>query len=183
MLLKLEVETMYKFTSFDEQIFYRAIEERDYSVLKTCVISSIRYNPGFRKARGENYSEARLAMNILKEKVPEMFERYIVQEEEHAYDVTEAETWDREYFIGQTFWLGENFCMERYSHLMKIGQKITNGTDPNFQEPQEQCQAEFQHQPIKVNAHKAPQKTNPLLVLGAVALAIIVLVAIVAVIR
>ena len=174
---------MYKFTSFDEQTFYKAIEEKDYSRLKTCIISSIRNNPGFRKARGENFSEARLAINILKEKVPEMFERYAVQEAEHAYNVDEADIWDKEYFIRQTFLLGENFCMERYSHLMKIGQKITNGTAPNFQEPQELCQAESQHQPIKVNAHKAPQKTNPLLVLGAVALAIIVLVAIVAVIR
>ena len=174
---------MYKFTSFDEQTFYRAIEEKDYSRLKTCIISSIRNNPGFRKARGEEYSEARLAMNILKDKVPEMFECYVVQEAERAYNVDEADTWDKEYFIRQTFLLGENFCMERYSHLMKIGRKITNGTDPNFQEPQEQCQAEQQHQSIKVNAYKAPQKTNPLLVLGVVALAIIVLVVIVAVIK
>lgn len=183
MRLKLEVDIMYKFTSFDEHTFYKAIEEKDYSRLKTCIISSIRNNPGFLPMKGEKVAESKVAMNILKEKAEGMFEPYKVQEGERVFDEGEAETWDKEYFIRQTFLLGENFCTKRYNNLLMIGRKITRGIDPNFQEPQELCQAESQHQPIKENAHKAPQKTNPLLVLGTVALAIIVLVVIVAVIR
>lgn len=174
---------MYKFTSFDAQTFYKAIEEKDYSRLKTCIISSIRNNPGFLPMKGEKVAESRVAMKILKEKAEGMFEPYKVQKGERVFDESEAETWDKEYFIRQTFLLGENFCTTRYNNLMMIGRKIARGIDSNFQEPQELCQAESQRQPIKVNAHKAPQKTNPLLVLGAVALAIIVLVAIVEAIR
>lgn len=174
---------MYKFTTFNSDAFYRALEEKDYSRLITCIISAVRNNPEFRNATGQKSSESTIALNLLKENAPEIFETYKPQEGERIYDETEYKTWDKEYFIRQTFLLGENFCVKRYNHVKAIGRWITRGIEPNFQEPQEQCQAEQQHQSIKVNAYKAPQKTNPLLVLGVVALAIIVLVVIVAVIK
>lgn len=174
---------MYKFSSFDEKTFYKAIEEKDYSRLKTCIISSIRNNPGFKKAKGEKCSEAGLAMNILKEKVPEILEHYVVQETEQVYNVDASDTWDKEYFIRQTFLLGENFCMERYNHLVKIGEKIMNGTAPNFQEPQEKDQAETKNKLIQEKAYAAPRKFIPLLVLGVVILTLIILVVIDAVIK
>lgn len=174
---------MYKFTTFNSDAFYRALEEKDYSRLITCIISAVRNNPEFRNATGQKSSESTIALNLLRENVPEIFETYKQQEGERIYDETEYKTWDKEYFIRQTFLLGENFCVKRYKHVKAIGCWISRGVVPNFQEPQEQCQAELQHQTIKENVYKAPQKTNPLLVLGVVALAIIVLVVMVAVIQ
>lgn len=132
---------MYNFTSFDKDAFYKDMREKNYSVLKTCVISSIRNNPAFRKAPGEEYSEARIAMNLLQEHVPEMFVEYEVQAGEREYNAGEASAWDKEYFHRQTFLLGENFCWERFRHLLKIGQEITEQTASNFQYPQDMDRA------------------------------------------
>lgn len=130
---------MYNFTSFDKDTFYKNMKEKNYSRLKTNVISSIRNNPAFRKAPGEEYCEARIAMNLLQEHVPEMFGEYKVQAGEHAYNAGEAAAWDRDYFIEQTFFLGENFCWERFRHLGRIGQKIAGESGTNFRNPQKQA--------------------------------------------
>ena len=129
---------MYNFTSFDKDTFYKNMKEKNYSRLKTNVISCIRNNPAFRKAPGEECCEARIAMNLLQEHVPEMFGEYEVQVGERAYKADEAASWDRDDFIEQTFFLGENFCWERFRHLLKIGQKITEARGTNFHNPQKQ---------------------------------------------
>ena len=184
-------DIMSSFISFDESTFWKAIEEKNYSLLKTCIVNSIRNNPGFKKdfknAKGDKCSEARLAMDILKEKVPEIFEKYELQDGEHIYDPNEAAAWDKEYFIRQTFLLKQNFCTKRYNHVKEIGIKITHEANSNFQNPQEQGQMKRKNQLALARINQILQKTKPLLVAGAVViaviLAVIVLVVLLAVIR
>ena len=180
---------MSRFSSFNEEAFYKAISEKDYERLKTCIISAIRNNPEFRIMKDEKVSEVKMAITILKEKVPEMFdEEYQLQDGERAFDEKEFNKWDEEYFVRQTFWLGENFCLKRITHLQKIGRWISRGIAPNakesnFQEPQEQCQEVEKYQPVKIKVNRNPSKTKPLLMLGTIVLIIIVLVVIIAVVK
>lgn len=124
---------MYHFTSFDEDEFYQAVADKDYIKIKSFVVSAIRNNPSFRKVPGQDASEAMMAIRILEEREPDIFEKYKIQEGEHPFNEEEADNWDEEYFIRQSFLLEENFSGKRLNHLKKIGQKISN-----FQEPQGQ---------------------------------------------
>lgn len=168
----------YRFTSFDADDFYKAIEEKKYAKLKTCVISAIRNNPEFKRADGEKVSEARLAWDILEENVPEIFDKYEDQDGDRLYDEKSVNEWDREFFIRQTFLLGENFNRKRYIQVMNIGRKISRGIMPNFQEPQELNLEIFEEQEIKPVVQQTSKKMNPLLIAGVIILAIIVLVVI-----
>ena len=174
---------MYKFKTLDENAFFKAIEEKDYSRLKTSIISSIRNNPTFIVMENEKYTEAKIAMKILKEKLPEMFMDYTVLEFEDAFNEDEKEKWNNEYFLRQTFLLGENFCMERYDHLRKIGKELANKKDGNFINPQAQEQEGAIELERKSNLKKRLPKPAPLLMLGGVILALIVLVVMIAVIK
>lgn len=169
----------YRFTSFDSDDFYKAIEEKKYAKLKTCVISAVRNNPEFRFATGQKESEARLAWRILEENVPEIFEKYEAQDGDQLYNENSVDKWDREFFIRQTFLLGENFSKERLKHVWNIGRKISRGIVPNFQDPQELNLEMFEEQEIKSTVQKTSAKMNPLLLGGIVLLAAIVLVVIV----
>lgn len=124
---------MYQFTSFDAGEFDAAIEAKDYRKIKSYIVSAIRNNPCFTKAPGQNASETKLAIEILNERLKEIFVDYEVLEGEHPFNKEESATWDWEYFIRQTFLLEENFSMTRIGNLKKIGKKISN-----FQRPQEQ---------------------------------------------
>lgn len=172
---------MYKhrFTSFDSDDFYKAIEDKKYAKLKTCVISAIRNNPSFNVVKGENASEATTAMNILVEKVPEIFEEYEVQDGDQLYNENDMDKWNKEFFIRQTFLLGENFSKRRYKQVMNIGKKITKGKMPNFQDPQELNHEMFEEQEIEPVVQKTSTKMNPVLLGGIILLAVIVLVVIV----
>lgn len=168
----------YRFTSFDADDFYKAIEEKKYAKLKTCVISAIRNNPGFNVVKGENASEATTAMNVLVEEVPEIFEGYEIQEGDQLYNENDMDKWNKEFFIRQTFLLGENFSKRRYKQIMNIGKKITKGKIPNFHEPQELNLELFDEQEIKPVVQQTSKKMNPVLIAGVIILAIIVLVVI-----
>lgn len=169
----------YRFTSFDADDFYKAIEEKKYAKLKTCIISAIRNNPEFRVATGQKESEARLAWRILEENVPEIFEKYEAQEGDQLYSENSVDKWDREFFIRQTFLLGENFNKERLKHVWNIGRKISRGIMPNFQEPQELDLELFEEQESEPVVQKTSTKMNPLLLGGIFLLVVIVLVVIV----
>lgn len=124
---------MYRFTTFDTDEFMDAIEAKKYTKIKSFIVSAIRNNPEFRKAPGQDMSEVKLALKILEERAKDIFEKYEIQEGEHPYDENEADQWDNEYFIRQTYLLERNFSKMRIKNLKKIGRKIAN-----FQEPQEQ---------------------------------------------
>jgi hypothetical protein len=57
-----------------------------------------------------------------------------LQEGEEEFDENNKASWNQEYFIRQTFLLGENFCRKRFINIRKIGQYITKA---NFNDPQE----------------------------------------------
>lgn len=113
------------FLSFNDTDFNKAIENRDFLTLKSYIISSIRYNPQFLPLQGASISEAEMALNILRERVKEIFENYKKQDKEIVISDDESVNWSKEYFIEQTFWLGENFCEERIERIKKIGKKIS----------------------------------------------------------
>lgn len=128
---------MYNFTSFDANEFDEAITTKDYIKIKSFMVSAIRNNPRFRKAPGQDASEVKIALRILEERIPDIFEQYKVQEGEHPFNEEEADTWDEEYFIRQSFWLEENFSKKRLENLKRVGEKIGEKRS-NFQEPQGQ---------------------------------------------
>lgn len=179
MPLVLEVSmNKYKFMSFDSDDFYEAIESKKYAKLKNCVISAIRNNPGFNPVMGKNAAEATIAMRILDEKIPDIFEKYEMQEGDQLYNESYVGKWDKEFFIRQTFLLRENFSKKRYNQIISIGKYISRGIIPNFQEPQELNLELFDEQEIKPIVQQTSKKMNPLLIAGVIILAIIVLVVI-----
>ena len=127
--------------SFKPEAFYAAINEKDYIKLKNYIINSIRNNPGFYCLDGEEKSEARKYFIILKEKkdkLPELFSEYKIQEGEKEFDESLQDAWDYEYFIRQTFLLEENFCEKRFNHVRKIGKYLEKKKKANFNSPQEE---------------------------------------------
>lgn len=123
--------------TFEQADFEAAINAKDYIKLKNYVINSIRNNPRFTYGKSEECSEAKAAfkrLESLKDELPGLFSQYEVQAGEVEFNEAEKESWTQEYFIRQTFLLGENFCLERFNNIRKIGQYITKG---NFNDPQE----------------------------------------------
>ena len=165
---------MYK--SFDEAKFNQAIINKDYEYIKTCIISAIRNNPRFIKEPGEDFSEATKVFNKIISDCPEMLEDYVPQAGELEYNKDNSDSWDKEYFIRQTIFLGRNFCQKRYDRLKVIGQKVY--PSENFPEPQGQ-EADV----TQIPSQKVLQTKKPLpkkkLILGAGILLLVVLVAIV----
>ena len=167
---------MYKFTSFDTNEFYDAIAEKKYAKLRNCVICAIRNNPGFDPIAGKNAAEATIALKILDDKVPDIFEKYEVQEGDQLYNEDDGGKWNKEFFIRQTFLLRENFSKKRYNQIINIGRYISRGIAPNFQEPQELNLEMFEEQETKPVVQQTSKKMNPLLLAGIVILAVIILV-------
>lgn len=113
------------FKSFNEEKFFAAIEQKNYLSIKNCIINAIRNNPQFKVDKGETEAEAIRAINIVRKKLPEMFEEYVIREREKGKELNNPNFWDEEYFLRQTFLLEENFCEERIAYIKKIGQKIS----------------------------------------------------------
>lgn len=123
--------------SFDPAVFEAAIRKKDYIKLKNFVINSIRNNPRFTHDKNEKYSEATKVfrrLHSLEKELPGLFAPYELQTGEVEFNEAEKDSWTQEYFIRQTFYLGENFCNKRFANIKKIGQYLTKG---NFNDPQE----------------------------------------------
>ena len=122
--------------SFEPEDFDAAIASKDYIALKSYIICSIRNDPGFYRKKGDP-SEALIACKKLwdqRRDLPGLFSEYTLQKGEIEFDENMKNSWTWEYFIRQTFLLGENFCPERIKHIGKIGQYLT---PRNFNFPQE----------------------------------------------
>ena len=123
--------------TFNQMDFDAAIVSKDYIKLKNYIINSIRNNPRFRHEKNEEFSEATTAFKKLlsmKEELPGLFTKYELQSGEVEFNEDEQENRKQEYFIRQTFLLGENFCQKRFNNVRKIGQYLAKG---NFDDPQE----------------------------------------------
>ena len=123
--------------TFSLEDFDAAIAAKDYIKIKNYIINSIRNNPRFCYNKNEKRSEATEAFTKLvkmKAELPGLFSPYKLQEGETEFDENNKDSWTQEYFIRQTFLLGENFCIERFNNVKKIGQYLAKA---NFNDPQE----------------------------------------------
>lgn len=113
--------------SFDQKYIDDAIKAKDYIRLKNYVINAVRNNPGFRKKENENCSEATGVFKELmarEDELPGLFTPYELQYKENEFNEEDKRRWTQDYFTEQTFFLGENFCPERFNHVQKIGQYL-----------------------------------------------------------
>lgn len=162
--------------TFETEDFDAAIKDKDYIKIKNYVINSIRNNPGFKYSKKEgDCSEAMAAFRKLlesKDDLPGLFSSYQLQNGEEEFNENNKELWTQEYFIRQTFLLGENFCKERFLNIKKIGKYLAK---TNFCKPQEEKDIdknqEEKSMPISFNTNK---KINYLtIVLGGISIIIL----------
>ena len=146
--------------TFTSEEFDAAIASKDYIKIKNYIINSIRNNPRFSYKKGEGKSEAAKAFDkllSLQDKLPGLFTPYTIQEGEVEFNENDKTSWTQEYFIRQTFLLGENFCVRRFNNIRKIGQYLTKG---NFSDPQEvmegyeKNESNLETEMIEVSYHK-----------------------------
>lgn len=128
------------FTSFDENAFRKAIDEKDYTSLKINTVSSMLNDPTF--ARGETDK----ILKILHEEVPGIFENYVeLDYEEHL----EPSAWDKRYFTKLTYWFQENFAESRVEYIKEVGRAVHQDTAQKYS------------QSISVNQRRAQPKPKP----------------------
>ena len=104
------------FTSFDGDKFWKAIKEKDYSLLISDFVCTIRSDPTFKK------NEIPKILRIFNEQVPEIFNN-----EYHKEDYEEEiprDKWDETYFYKNLQRLQRNFCKKRISYLKDIGRVV-----------------------------------------------------------
>lgn len=127
--------------TIDPNDFEKAIQEKDYSKIKSYIINSIRNNPYFITASGEHCEaiEACSKLKARKKELPGLFEKYVLQDNEVEFDPDNKDSWNYEYFINQTFYLGENFCKERLYNIKEIGVYLKNFQKPQEAKKDEEC--------------------------------------------
>lgn len=113
------------FRSFDEDAFWKAIEDEDYLHLKINTVSAIRNDPTFE--RGETDS----IIKILKNKVPKIFEKEVHLSFEERL---ERDKWDKGYFTKLTYWFQENFAESRLAYIKEVGQAVHKDTAREYAE-------------------------------------------------
>lgn len=129
------------FTSFDENVFRKAIAEKDFLRLKINTVSAMSYDPTFEKG------EANAVLEILKKEVPEIFEEY---DEKDYEERLEPEKWDERYFSKLLYWFQKNFAEERIPLIKKVGKKV-NASTPK---------APAERTGTQLNSGSASPKTN-----------------------
>lgn len=142
------------FTSFDENAFWKAIAEKDMLHLKVNTVSAIRNDPTFE--RGETTK----VLNILEEKVPEIFEPEVLLEYEEHLD---RDKWDKSYFTKLTYWFQENFAKSRINHIKEVGQAVHKDTAKKY------AASMSMNKPAGQNPIQAPEKKRKLPLGGAIA--------------
>lgn len=139
------------FTAFNENDFWKEIREKDYLSLKVDTVSTMLQDPTF--ARGET----KAVIDILKEKVPEIFEEEIHLEYEER---REEAQWDKEYFTALTYWFQKNFALSRIPYIQTVGRRVHADTEAAYQQsvciPQPKAKTESKKQ----NPTKAPEQAN-----------------------
>ncbi len=141
------------FTSFNENDFWKAIEEKDYLCLKTCTLCSMLQDPTFE--RGETNE----ILDVLKEKVPEIFEEEIKLGFEERLERSE---WDKRYFTGLTYCLQENFAESRIAYIQEVGKVVHKDTAESYRKsmkepvplPKQSCPKNSQNMPKKSTSEK-----------------------------
>lgn len=142
------------FTSFDENAFWKAIAEKDMLHLKVNTVSAIRNDPTFE--RGETTK----VLDILEEKIPEIFEPEVWLEYEERLD---RDKWDKDYFTKLTYWFQENFAKSRIDYIKEVGQAVHKDTAKKY------AASMSMNKPTGQNPIQAPEKKRKLPLGGAIA--------------
>ena len=104
------------FYSFDGKKFWKAIEEKDDMLrLKVYLVNAMRNDPTF------DNNEINKIINILEDKVPEIFEPEIKLEYEERLS---RDKWDKGYFVKLTYWFQENFAKSRIDYIKEVGRYV-----------------------------------------------------------
>lgn len=111
------------FTSFDENDFWKAIQEKDYTNLKINTVSSMLNDPTFAR------EETAKVLEILDDKVPEIFEEEVKLDYEERL---ERSAWDKRYFTKLTYWFQENFAKSRVGYIKEVGQVVHQDTAQKY---------------------------------------------------
>jgi len=111
------------FTAFDEKAFWQAVKEKDFLCLKVNAASAMLDDPTFERG------EAEQVLKILEEKVPEIFEDYVVESYEQRLN---PEEWDKRYFTKLVYWFQENFAKERVPYIKEVGQVVHRDTAEQY---------------------------------------------------
>lgn len=111
------------FRAFDENAFWQAVKEKNFLRLKVNTASAMLDDPTFERG------EAEQVLKILEEKVPEIFEDYVVESYEQRLN---PEEWDKRYFTKLVYWFQENFAKERVPHIKEVGQVVHRDTAEQY---------------------------------------------------
>lgn len=135
---------MFTFTSFDENAFWKAIDEKDLLHLKVNTVSAMRNDPTFER------EETTKVLSILEKKVPEIFEPEVRLEYEERL---ERDKWDKGYFTKLTYWFQENFAKSRIDYIKEVGQAVHKDTAKKYAESMSMNKPTGQN-PIQASEHK-----------------------------
>lgn len=113
------------FATIDEKVFWLEIAQKNYENLKVDVVGAMLDDPTF--ARGE----AEKVLQILQERVPEIFEEEVHLEYEERLDKAE---WDKRYFTKLTYWFQENFALSRVAYIKEVGKVVHADTEAAYNE-------------------------------------------------
>ena len=138
------------FRSFDENKFYSAIKNKDYDRLKVNTVSAIRNDPTFAREETEQ------VLNILKDKVPEIFEKEINLDYEERL---ERDKWDKNYFTKLTYWFMENFAESRLEYIKEVGRVVHKDTQRIYEASIRN--SETNHTTSARNTKKKVASSNP----------------------
>lgn len=113
------------FTSIDENTFRQAIKNKDYLALKVSTVSTMLDDPTFERG------ETKQVIQILKEQVPEIFEKEVQLDYEEHLDKS---AWDKRYFTKLTYWFQENFALSRIKHIKEVGCVVHRDTAQQYKQ-------------------------------------------------
>lgn len=103
--------------NFTEEIFEEDIRKKALWGLRATAVKVIEFDPTF------STGEYEYIINRLKKEVPEVFVEYKVLPNERDFQEDEN-SWDEKYFLNLTFYLQENFCLERIENIKRVGKKV-----------------------------------------------------------
>ena len=103
--------------NFSKETFEENIQKKNLWGLRSTVASIIKFDPAFSSGDYE-YVRRRL-----QEEVPEVFFENKLLTNEETIKVYEP-GWDEKYLLDLTFYLQENFCLDRIANIRKVGKKV-----------------------------------------------------------
>ncbi len=107
------------FRSFDENEFWKAINNKNYLRLKINTVSTMLSDPTFERGETDR------VLKILEERVPEIFE----DEKKLAFEKRLApDLWDKGYFTELTYYFRENFAKSRIPYIKEVGRAVHQDT-------------------------------------------------------